>query len=565
MSPHLTPIPDQSHVNKVRDHLWSRPNAGASVMVGSGFSRNAVNTRPGTSNLPLWSDIAKAIFSNLYPSDSSSVQNQGSVGQLSADRALRLAQEYKTAFGRTDLHRLLGQLVPDNHFRPGDAHLRLLHLPWRDVFTTNWDTLLERASERIAERGYSIIQDMDQIPLMSQPRIVKLHGSFPSNYPLIVTEEDYRTYPKKFAPFVNTVQQAMMETIFLLIGFSGEDPNFLSWSGWIRDNLGDAAPKIYLAGWLNLSRHRRRMLEDRGVVSIDLAHHQKAQTWPEHQRDQFAIEWLLYTLETARPYDETMWPSLAQERKIVIPGHLEPVVPVDANRPQSHPDTERNTDSPLYGKESLERIKQVLKSWTHNRNIYPGWLMLPSGEQRFHLSRRTDEWEPPILSALPDLTPVERLFALRELAWRREILLEPITVDFVAAATGVLHSINCETKTVEGIEVTRDDWTEVREAWRVVALSLLTDARLEGNEGVFQKRLEALRPYSSEVPDVEHRVYHERCLWAMYSLDIAALNDLLDNWSVENCDPAWMLRKAALLARIHRRTPMDCVRTGEGG
>ena len=47
-----------------------------------------------------------------------------------------------------------------------------------------------------------------------QPRIVKLHGSFPADFPLIVTEEDYRTYPKTFAPFVNTVQQAMMETVF---------------------------------------------------------------------------------------------------------------------------------------------------------------------------------------------------------------------------------------------------------------------------------------------------------------------------------------------------------------
>ena len=76
---------------------------------------------------------------------------------------------------------------------------------------------------------------------MSQPRIFKLHGSFPSQFPLIVTEEDYRTYPSEFAPFVNTVQQAMMETVFILIGFSGDDPNFRNWSGWVRDNLGEAA------------------------------------------------------------------------------------------------------------------------------------------------------------------------------------------------------------------------------------------------------------------------------------------------------------------------------------
>ena len=49
---------------------------------------------------------------------------------------------------------------------------------------------------------------MDEIPLANRPRIVKLHGSFPASFPLVFTEEDYRTYPTKFAPFVNTVQQA---------------------------------------------------------------------------------------------------------------------------------------------------------------------------------------------------------------------------------------------------------------------------------------------------------------------------------------------------------------------
>ena len=73
-----------------------------------------------------------------------------------------------------------------------------------------------------------------------------------------------------------------METVFCLIGFSGDDPNFLHWSGWVRDNLGKSAPKIYLAGWLDLSPHRRRMLEDRGVVPIDVARHPQAPSWPDH-------------------------------------------------------------------------------------------------------------------------------------------------------------------------------------------------------------------------------------------------------------------------------------------
>lgn len=59
------------------------------------------------------------------------------------------------------------------------------------------------------------------------PRIIKLHGSFPSQRPFIITEEDYRTYSKRFAAMVNTVQQALLEKVFCMIGFSCEDSDFL--------------------------------------------------------------------------------------------------------------------------------------------------------------------------------------------------------------------------------------------------------------------------------------------------------------------------------------------------
>ena len=190
-------------------------------MVGSGFSRGARNIRLGATDPPTWHELGKEMSKRLFPTD-----DKKDRAESASDTLLRLAQEYKTAFGRANLHRFLQQQVRDDDLRPGDKHTRLLKLPWRDVFTTNWDTLLERARMSAKERGYSVVRNKDEIPLASPPRIVKLHGSFPAHFPLIFTEEDYRTYPTAFAPFVNTVQQAMMETVFCLIGFSGDDPNF---------------------------------------------------------------------------------------------------------------------------------------------------------------------------------------------------------------------------------------------------------------------------------------------------------------------------------------------------
>ena len=340
MSLHTQPLRDQSHLDKVRDALSVRPISRASVMVGSGFSRNSQKIRFDVRDIPLWGDIAKEIFDGLYPKyPMMDRQNRGQTAP-SIDNVLRLAQEYKTAFGSSDLYQLLDHLIRDSEYLPGDLHSRLLRLPWRDVFTTNWDTLLERASSHIVERPYRVVQSTKQLPMVSQPRIIKLHGSFPSLFPLIVTEEDYRTYPAMFAPFVNTVQQAMMETVFCLIGFSGDDPNFLNWSGWVRDNLGEAAPKIYLAGYLDLSPHRRRMLEDRGVIPIDLANHPKAQCWPPYSLHQYATEWLLHSLEPSLPYDETTWPRPPSQKETPIPDYLQPVVRPAIEVPLNEADTE---------------------------------------------------------------------------------------------------------------------------------------------------------------------------------------------------------------------------------
>ena len=48
---------------------------------------------------------------------------------------------------------------------------------------------------------------------------------------------------------VNTVRQALVENLFCLIGFSGNDPNFLSWLGWLRDVMGNNQTPVYMIAY----------------------------------------------------------------------------------------------------------------------------------------------------------------------------------------------------------------------------------------------------------------------------------------------------------------------------
>ncbi len=57
---------EQVYINHVRDALWQR-SAGATVMVGAGFSRNAEKSRPDAPAPPTWHGLAEKMYYRLYP------------------------------------------------------------------------------------------------------------------------------------------------------------------------------------------------------------------------------------------------------------------------------------------------------------------------------------------------------------------------------------------------------------------------------------------------------------------------------------------------------------------
>ena len=202
--------------------------------------------------------------------------------------------------------------------------------------------------------------------------------------------------------------------------------------------------------------------------------------------------------------------------------------------------------------ESLERIRAILSIWSHNRRLYPGWVVLPPREENAVLRQRTEDWERPILDALPSMDTAERLKAIRELIWRKDILGYRLTIDIEHAARTALEAVDCKTHTISGTFEERDDWPELREAWLEVCCVLIFDARFDSNCDLFMQRLESLQDFSSISSEADNRVHHERCLWAAYSSDFENLNILLDAWDVKTSGPIWLLRKAALLTEVGR-------------
>ena len=552
-------FPDLTRIRHVKEALWRQGAGGASVMVGSGFSRNAEMKTPGARPPPDWSEIANAMHTKLHPSTATN----GPRARARAVDALAIAQEYSDEFGRAELHGFLREQVRDDDMEPADLHRRLLALPWADVFTTNWDTLLEKTRELTIKPTYSVVRAVHELPLAKRPRIVKLHGSLPAQFPLIATKEDYRKYPRQYAAFVNTAQQAMMETLFVLLGFSGDDPNFTSWSEWVRKELGPWAPKIYLAGWLDLTPAARQRLEKKGVVPIDLAGHPKQLEWRRQQMEhRFATEWLLTTLELGERYSLEEWPKALPPPGNPVPAYLEPVdtqvwaAPgIAAELPK-----EDENDEP-----DEEAVDSVVSVWAENRELYPGWLVLPEHvrrELREHLMRELREAsqtekvagdfldaakEDRVIAGLTARDMSDRVRIVNEIVWRREMRAEPMGEELALAAKNLVEEVVANTEGLERRELDRG-------AVRHISMALVTHARFRFNRCEFDDAVRIASEFAQHDANALHALEYEKCLWALYDCDLGALAETLDAWSVEAGDPFWVVRKASLMFEADHRS-----------
>jgi SIR2-like domain len=285
----------ESSIETIALALAARDGRGggrATAMIGAGFSRNAKQSSENSREFPLWREIVRPLVDELLPPcpqcpRPAPCPPQGPTGCLLGERRRRLFEDaagasgmmslgdkFEARNGSARLRAALKTAVPDEDYKPGLAHQLLVRLPWADIFTTNWDTLLERAVDTY-DRSYDPVVTVEQIASTCAPRIVKLHGCARSGSRLIFTEEDFRTYPKTFAPFVSLVQQSLMENVIVLFGFSGADPNFRAWHGWVRDHLGSNIQPIYLVTLRPTDPIDVNLMAGRLINQIDLSQKQE--------------------------------------------------------------------------------------------------------------------------------------------------------------------------------------------------------------------------------------------------------------------------------------------------
>lgn len=459
----------------------------ASCMVGAGFSKNA--EMDSATYMKDWFELADDFYEALYrekPKDS----------DVRYRSVLKLASQVEVSMGRPSLESMIQKSLPDERVNPGELHINLMKLPWSDVFTTNYDTLLERASIE-ANRYYHKVTNKETLLYTPRPRLIKLHGSFPDIRPFIITEEDYRTYPNLFPEFVNTVRQSLIENCLCLIGFSGDDPNFLSWIGWLRDVMGKQAAPVYQITY-NLQMHDSNVHLCRalGIDVINLADVKGVRGFAE------ALDFFLFYIE-------------------------------------------KNFETSWYGRiKTLDRekgeIDVFIEEMRQVRESYPGWIILPASYMKYFSDAKE---EIPFWDSLYKQCAnvvVKQIAFLYEVNWRIETALGASDIEWYIEAIKELPF-----DPIEGMD------SVTYEKLLVLKLSLLNVYRLKGANEEYKALLNSIKDRSVQLGlELEGRLTYIECLSAISVLDYERVQQLVARWTPRSSDYQGNLWKAGLLMEV---------------
>ena len=264
-----------------------------SVMIGAGFSKNACSEFPSWNELlfdmvvEMYQDKIEAAYLRYLKLNSSNKMSFDVFKKEEVNRIiyrvgpLNLVSDYIARKGfRESIEHYIEERIPyideansefgfsgknegkkikiePDHF---SAHIKLIQgTHWVKRYTTNYDRLLEYAASSNQKSLTPITKAKNLSVFRNDPTLIKLHGDLyhPSeirdfrfdgnpHQQYIISAEDYKTYPNDHEAFTQLMRISLLQGVFCLIGFSGDDPNFVNWIEWVRDILErEECPKEY--------------------------------------------------------------------------------------------------------------------------------------------------------------------------------------------------------------------------------------------------------------------------------------------------------------------------------
>ena len=249
--PDVTPPLPEAHVRKLAQKLVDGHLA---LFVGAGISHLARRKDGTEGRLPLWGELRRQIANNCLGEEADEFSNP-----------LELFDAVVVEHDRGTLETEVRRLIDDRPYEPSSAHQDLAQIPWRDVFTTNYDGLLERSlakSPVVSERDYDRIRDE------ARPRLFQIHGTLKN--PHTLTRDDYRLWDRKHPRAIHELKDVFLNGSVLFVGYGMNDPHLDTLLEKVREMTRGYERRFYAWTWQTSQRKRQMLDRNDRIESVNL-------------------------------------------------------------------------------------------------------------------------------------------------------------------------------------------------------------------------------------------------------------------------------------------------------
>ena len=531
-----------------------------SVLIGAGFSKNACK------DFPSWAELLADLVVELYP-------------KIKQKQKQRIEEKIKEAGGYVEFvdkyikvkrHREAIDLyiskklkaVLSKNLNLG-IHKQLLNIDWKDIFTTNYDTLLEKANEERYAK-YTVVTHKHDLRSANKRRIIKLHGSYTdgidkqgrygfdddkySHY--IISSKDFDEYEKKHPAFAGLMKVSLYQESCCLIGYSVSDPNFIKWAEWVQDlapqdkdmNKEDSinlAPKIYFISMEALCDTDTLFLQNRNIEIVDIRELKEKKsngiTVKSQQNSELAsmdksvcMAEFLNKLEN----NEKALENIANSTKGLS---IEIYQKINANL--------RKKLTPQTIKEIYKEIKIL---YTQEMYFIQDLLFqLLNTIMQFMLEQKIDVWE------LWHFDMLALLLKINYLTLNDLVLIENINVEYISN----LKSSFLDKKFILNTKEQEQQYLRVIKAI-IASTNILEDSEYKKLETHIKSL--TFKKIKNDLND--DLLYQKALLLAVHFREVEYHNVLLEEWKFENnTSIEYYIKKASLLIFFNRDEAIDLV------
>ena len=186
-----------------------------SIFAGAGVSVE--------SELPSWEKLIKNVKNEIC-------------FDTSKDNHLSIADKFYFRCGNdTIYYEKLKEIMNLDHKIPNELHDKIVNLNTRNIITTNWDNLFEKAINNNGKYFDIIRKDDDMGYTTGRSKLIKMHGDLEEKN-IVFRETDYLEYSRNFPLIENYVKAIFSTDVVILVGYSLGDYNVKQILSWLRCN-----------------------------------------------------------------------------------------------------------------------------------------------------------------------------------------------------------------------------------------------------------------------------------------------------------------------------------------